>query len=487
MDAERSPRLRAGRALGRAGGAIAGLPFALVLLGGAAVRLAAARDGLWLDEIWSLVFARGAPSAWDLLVLLHHDNNHVLESWLLRAMDGVTSPLVIRLPSIAAGVAAIVAAGLIARPRGRADALVAMILVAGSFPLVQYSSEARGYSLAVLFALAAWLALRSFIESSRFPAAATFWICCVLGVLAHMTFVTALVGFGAFSIGTWLRRGGMRLAGRETLRCHAVPIAATIAVVAMTLPDMVVGSGPARSGWSVVAAALSLVAGGPRGGMLAIAAAVVVVSVLAASLVRLRRERDPEWLLYLGAIGIGPALLVAVARQDFWAERYFLLPTTFAILLLGRLIGAATHGMRAGRVAAAFALVIVLAGNARHVAGLVVLGRGDPLAALDFVAGRGRSVQTLMSSNDFRTELLLRWRGQADPQAPAVEYFDMLRARDGDAGWWLVESFDESAPAPPMRRRAGGTRYRLVRTFPHSGLSGWTYFAYRRVDDRTPR
>ena len=54
----------------------------------------AARGNLWLDEIWSVDFARGAHSLRDLFTLFRHDNNHPLNTmyqYLVRQQSGLFS------------------------------------------------------------------------------------------------------------------------------------------------------------------------------------------------------------------------------------------------------------------------------------------------------------------------------------------------------------------------------------------------------------
>ena len=53
-----------------------------------------------------------------------------------------------RIPAVLAGVGTVVMAGWISSRRGRLEALSAMLLVAASYPLIHYSSEARGYAYA---------------------------------------------------------------------------------------------------------------------------------------------------------------------------------------------------------------------------------------------------------------------------------------------------------------------------------------------------
>ena len=72
-----------------------------------------------------------------------------------------------RLHSFAAGLAAVAMAALIARRRGRVEAVFAALLFAANYWLVLCSTEARGYALAVCFALLAFYTLQEYLEATR--------------------------------------------------------------------------------------------------------------------------------------------------------------------------------------------------------------------------------------------------------------------------------------------------------------------------------
>jgi hypothetical protein len=82
----------------------AALPW-LIVAGGVALRLWAARGELWLDELISLWRAVHAPTWLAIFDGIHSDNNHYLTSLWLRLVGEGHSPLVYRAPSLAAGAA----------------------------------------------------------------------------------------------------------------------------------------------------------------------------------------------------------------------------------------------------------------------------------------------------------------------------------------------------------------------------------------------
>ena len=120
---------------------------------GLALRLAAARRGLWTDEAWSAIYAAQARDPIGVFLRINHDNNHHLNSLWLQAIGLGAPPLLARAPSIVAGSLGVVVAAMLAGRRSRAAGLVAALLFAVSPILVIYGSEARGYATMLLAAL----------------------------------------------------------------------------------------------------------------------------------------------------------------------------------------------------------------------------------------------------------------------------------------------------------------------------------------------
>lgn len=74
----------------------------LVVAVAALVRLTAASNEFWLDEVWSLLIATDLASAWRAFTI-KHDNNHILNTLYLRWAGLRDAWLVYRLPAVVAG------------------------------------------------------------------------------------------------------------------------------------------------------------------------------------------------------------------------------------------------------------------------------------------------------------------------------------------------------------------------------------------------
>ncbi len=142
------------------------LAFALVIVVGAVVRFwGLGEASLWLDEAASVQFA-GLP--WSTLWLTGYDNAPPLYYSVLKVVLPVSdSEFAVRLPSVVFGVLTIAvvywAGRLVAGPWG---ALAAALVFALSAAQVEYSQEARAYSLLVLALSLAVVGLLLFLRQA---------------------------------------------------------------------------------------------------------------------------------------------------------------------------------------------------------------------------------------------------------------------------------------------------------------------------------
>lgn len=112
---------------------------ALLLLG-LMLRVAGSTGELGMDELWSLALAAPMTSAGQVFTRLHHENNHYLISLWIWILGEHRHWWVYRVPSVLAGMGAVVAAIRIGLRQSRATAFVAAVLVSLSYLAVFYSS-----------------------------------------------------------------------------------------------------------------------------------------------------------------------------------------------------------------------------------------------------------------------------------------------------------------------------------------------------------
>ena len=129
---------------------------AIVVLA-AVLRLAHANTEFWFDEIVTVIYFVRRPFV-EVVGSYGLANNHVLNSVLvhLTAAWLGESPLAVRLPAIAFGVAGVWAFWFTACALWRREAaLLGTLLFAVSYHHIYYSQSARGYSALIFFALVA--------------------------------------------------------------------------------------------------------------------------------------------------------------------------------------------------------------------------------------------------------------------------------------------------------------------------------------------
>jgi uncharacterized membrane protein len=462
-----------------------GVAVSLICLVAALLRIRASLGDLWFDEVWSLELARSVNSPLEILTGLHHFNNHILNTLYLYLLGRREFWPVYRLLSVIAGVSTVALTMLIARRRGVVEALIAGSLAALSFLFVVYSSEARGYALAVFLALVAFHSLRGYFESKhRGLNLALFFLASTCGFLAHLTFMHFYAAAAAWSAVRCVRthRGGTK-AFLELARLHAVPVLffAFLYLVDIRLTPVVGGPKyplPQVLG-ETVALALGAPATGPIVPIICLAGAIVFV----AGLSTFRRERSDEWLFYAFVLIGSPALLLIIVRPEYVYARYFLVCLPFFILLLAHLLARCYRLGTPGKLLCATLLVSVCGGNIWRTALFLRDGRGHYLDALLYMAENtaGRRIE-LGSDSDFRTPKLLAFYAPYLPHDKQVHYYAAERWPPRGPEWLINH---RQAPGYRPKREVTayhGLHYVLQKEFRYSGISGFHWFVYRRKD-----
>ncbi len=158
-------------------------------------------------------------------------NNHLLHTFLAKVSVTVfgNEPWAVRLPALVAGIALVPATFALGRVLyGRMAALLAAALVAASSTLVEYSTNARGYTLAALATVVSFLAAARALEKDSAGAWGVVAIAGALGLYAVPIMVYPLGG--AF---VWILFSGW-LAGRSGRQLLARLGACAVAVTILT-------------------------------------------------------------------------------------------------------------------------------------------------------------------------------------------------------------------------------------------------------------
>jgi hypothetical protein len=216
-------------------GALAGITLIAVL-----VRLEFLFQPMRYDE--SVTYIHYASRPWYIALTTYTaPNNHVFHSLLVHVSTTLFggAPWAVRLPAFLAGVLLVPATYVAARAfYGKHAALVAAGLVASSSVLVEYSTNARGYTLVALcFVLLLALAMRL-----RTSWSLAEWLAfALLGAIGLFTVPTMLYGYGAVVL--WLAVTSFTGERRLLLRRLVPSVLVTAAVSALLYAPLLAASG----------------------------------------------------------------------------------------------------------------------------------------------------------------------------------------------------------------------------------------------------
>jgi uncharacterized membrane protein len=321
---------------------------------------------LWLDESWSRWMAErdwaglGESAA-------RYDTHPPFYYALLKLWLGVApaTPLSLRLPSIAAGVAMVPLAWLCAREL-RLRPWLAAALVAVSPALVIAARQARPYALfACAFALALWAALRLLRSPDR-----RSWLLYGLALEASLWLHSLGALFAAALAGSLL----LGFALNRMLRAQLAPFLAVHALVGVSWLPALLTLLEQRRVWTHTWLRFSpaAVPGGLAQGLAAPGVGAILIFLFAtlggAALLR-DPERRPAGILLL-ATALGPALatilLSAVSTPVFLPRT--LVPSVLPLLLLAAAGVASLKRPLLECIAAAASLIVLATASALTVA-----------------------------------------------------------------------------------------------------------------------
>ncbi|MGO9017105.1 MAG: hypothetical protein ACLQVJ_02025 [Syntrophobacteraceae bacterium] len=449
-------------------------------------RVLAAGGSLWFDEIWSLQMLKRATHFWDVFTI-HHDNNHILMSLYLYMLGAREWALTYRLFSIFSGAASVVLMGIINFRHGLRAAIITMMLGAFSYPLILYSSEARGFAPAVLCALLTYYFLERSFEKDSLGTIALFWVSSVMGILAQLLFVYVYLSLTIWSIVRLLRsKRGIRTVLISFARYHLVPLI-FIALLYWFHVRRLIHGGSDPLGAELLGETLSLLSGAPP--LLGEPGRVIGISVsllgLFAGLFYLYRDKSDEWIFFACQLIVAPALFVIaaamVSESHLMQPRHFLLYFPFYYIMAGRTISRIFDGGRLSRTLVIALMLFFLSGNIERTVAQIEIGRGDYKGAVQYMAEETQGPYILVGSDhDYRNKMLLLFFSKDLPAGKRLIYFEQDSWPAAGPEWFVVHS--QQSDFRPIKRIyfRNGSTYRLARHFPYYGLSGWHWAIYRR-------
>ncbi|MEW6746256.1 MAG: glycosyltransferase family 39 protein [Planctomycetota bacterium] len=455
------------------------LPIVLVVLA-AALRIPGCFSELWLDEIWTLLQTQELESVLEIFTEFRSFNNHHLNSLLIYFLGDHDGWEVYRIHSLAAGIGSVALAWHIARRAGRVEAIVAALLMAGSYLMIYYSSEARGYALAVFFAMAAYLAVRRFAEEHAWRWALLFWLCTCLGLLSHLMYLHVLIGTFIWLV---VELGGER-GKRSSLvghcaQCFGAPVLLSGCYYYFIVRRMEI-SGPEYDLMPVLMRASSLAGGGPEAGPLSVGVGVLVLGLSLWSVLLLRRQGRSEWIFFSIVIFLSPLATLILTQPDVIYVRYFLVNIGFALIAVSYLLAEMVRRGLSDRALAITLVLAYLAGNGVHTVQFFHQGRGGFLNGLRYMTEQEPLHFLLVTGDhDFRVPVYLRYYGRFFAPEKEILYLPKETHAPRPPRWMLCHELTDLGDVPATRKVRGGRDYRLVKAYYGSSLSIWGWFFYR--------
>jgi hypothetical protein len=447
---------------------------------GTVVRVFAAQNDLWFDEVWTLELLRERVHSFgDVFINIKHSNNHHLCSLWMWLVGQNASALLYRLPSVLASIGTIVLAGLIGLRRSRLEGCIAVILTSWSYLLIHFGTEARGYSLAIFFALLAWYALQQFEERRSRAWTVVFWSAAVLGFLAHLEFAVCFAALVAWALWRSVRyRSNWRQTVIDLFALFTVPIVLLLVFYFVAIRGMEVGGGPKYQVTPLLIKTASYMLGGPASGTAAEMAALFAIALIYVVLVYLMFERDDRWIFYAVVIA-APLGLIAILLPVPLSPRYFMISVATSLVLLSSGYAALLRQGLTGRGIALTLLVVFVAGNAVNTGNLLRFGRGQYLAALRFMEKNsdGREV-VITSDHGLRNGMLVNYYKRYLERPDYIQYVD--RAPSGTE-WLILHRFDLTEQ-PARVTDHFGNNYQLVTIYRYSDHSGWNWLLYHNLN-----
>lgn len=452
------------------------------------IRIRGAFNDLWLDEIWSIKIASQVSSPLDVFTKLHHEINHYLNTLWLWCIGNRGNWPGYRIPSLIAGSGSVMMAGLIGLRRNKTNAIMAMLVVAFSYIMILYSSEARGYAMTVFFSFLSYYALDCYLEKPRWQSAAIFSLSSILGLISQPVFAGFMLAALAWSAYRLIKPfRGWKPAVIGLLSCHAAPLFFLAVLYWVDMRKIVGGGGtPSPSLIDAYGTALAWGLGTPSGDTAKFLMCVAAAIILFVGLRRLWNERSDASIFFAGVILVFPVLLIIVRGSNVIYTRHFIISIAFLLILFSYVLASLYERGGPYRLGCVALMAIYFLINGQFVTTFFKYGRGHYRDAIRFMAENTKYPRvTIGSDHDFQTTMVLQFYGQEPLGAKDAKYFPQDSWSGSGPEWFIChkESFENPMPPAGLLDDNKGHRYELVKTFPSAPLCGLHWFIYHNLSD----
>ena len=452
---------------------------AAIILLATSVFVICSRGELWFDEVLSLQWAKNASTPWQLLTDYRHDNNHLLNSLWLWLVGTKAPEMALRALAVISGTATLVLIYLLGSIFSPQTKLVPLILAAGSYAIVLYSSEARGYAPALAASLGClWIWLR--VEGRpSLPSLAAFWAMAAAGLLAHPTTVYLLAALGCWQLGR------KNLAVPATLRdvrnalwWFSPPAGLALVLYIFFFRGMDVAGGPTLSPMAIASDffhyGLGIFDGPDRPWVGVFAGATLVLAGLVWGSHPLAGQR----IFFLMLLLVFPVLGYWLAGREYVYFRYFLICLPPLFLLLGCLAERLWVSGQVGKALVSIAIALSVGAQIRPILELAQQGRGACRAVLQTIKQGSGGSTDVFSDHDMMVGMVFEHYRAREPGGEAIVYRTQWSMPKSHCQWLLAQP--GLLPITPTRE-IDGHFYQHVQTFFRGRVSGADWILYRRA------
>lgn len=431
-----------------------------------ALRIAAARGELWVDELWSWELARELESPLEIFTL-QHDNNHPLNTLWIWLLGPWCSQLAYRGLSIVSSLGTIPIVASLSGRRGSVPRWAGASFASAAFWLVLLGTEARGYAPAIFFFSAA---VAFWARASARPVSlsgAAFILSVVLGATSHLTVAFACVGF-AWDAARRASEGDRRPFALVTLP------ACLCGLLILRSLHMQIGGARPESVAGELASFLTHLFAPP--GLSGLASGGVAFVGLALAIVGATRS-TPDRIIWFGSI-VGPltVMLAAplVSARSLFLARYLAITIPALTVFLARGVEALWNRSTITSVAVGAALLFA---NLERDVELGRLGRGHKREALERILSSTQGAVRASSDFPMRVELAMAFYG---PRLPGGNRLTFVP--DAAEAEWFVVTSDRTGIIPRKSIHRSNVDFQLTDTFRIADQSGEEWFLYRRSE-----
>lgn len=442
---------------------------------------------LWLDEIWTLTAIESASSLQELWTTIKFDGFASLSTLFLYFVGKGQPTELYRALSFVSGLLTMALLLLWFR-RDFLKGLFTICLYSFSYIFILYDSEARGYAPMLTLALLSMITLKKITDgnsSALFLFA--YWGSTILAFFSHFSFLLFFLALVLWSAAELLTRYPVKIAFGKALLQHGVPTLLFSLFYLFYVSNLPSAGGSFSSNLDVIISTVSIAFGGNllTANNLAltnlmVTLAMIIVSFLLTEIILLRKEGDHAYILFLTSIVLAPAIVIFVLQPRYVTIRYFLPAIIMMHFLMASFLARLFRQGVLGMAVSCFLLFAFLAGNFGYLKDFMVFGRGQYSATLKYIAANDAANTIFISSDyDFRNQTVITYH--SNTVAPKkIKYVNDKNDIGIKPGWYLIHSEDRAQLPETYYRNNRGELFVFEKGFPHTALSGWSWFVYKR-------